>query len=133
MKEIPRSRGVRYPDLVGGSIPEAVSIPCEGSIHSDGRAKCAEIVLEMNLRQGLQKFFFPSGIEWELLGSDWIVYEVQEPRQPWVHVIKVCDNRNSGGASPGGGHARGSGIVTIHVQETAGSYPASLEERRRNG
>src|SRR5690348_18501749 len=105
MKKITRPRGVRNPDLVGRSIPESVSVPREGAIHSKGRAKCAEIVPEMKLGQGFQQFLFPSGIEWKLLGGDRIVYEVQEFRQPWVHVIEVRDNGDSRGASPEIGRA----------------------------
>jgi len=47
-------------------------------------------------------------------------------------MIQVGYNRDAGRASPGGGDAGGCGIVPVHVQESSGSDPSSLEKGRRD-
>ena len=124
MEEITCASCVHYADLIRGSIPEAVAIPSERATLAQRCAEGAEAVLALKQRERFQEVLFARGIEGELLGRDWIIDERKKTLEPGIHVVQIGDDRNSGGASPGGCEASGCRVVPIHMQKPRGGHPS---------
>ena len=116
MKNVASASGVGDAHFVGGRIPETKAVPSQGAINAkrgtDGAA--AEPAFEEG--KGFQHVGFAGSRTREVARRDGIIHEAEKRREIGRPTIEIGDDRNFGGASPGGGLATGSDIASIHVQ-----------------
>lgn len=128
MKKVAGSRGVRYPNPIGGSIPEARAIPRERAVHAERGADGARTVFAPKLRQCFEEILLSGGIGGEFFGGDGVVHEGKEMQKSWSQVIEVRYNWDAGGAGPRCGDTGGCRVVAVDVEEAGRGDPASLEK-----